>query len=217
MYRRQIELIGKENQDKLSKKEVLIVGAGGLGNIIASTISCIGLRKIYIVDFDKIEIHNIHRQFQFSKSDIGKYKAEVLAKKLSRCQEIKYYVDKFDKNFILKIENREIEIKKIDLIFDASDNFETRKLIDKFAKDLNIPWIYASVDEFRGQVGVFKKTSFDIFATKSISSKGQLPPMVNLIGSISSMLGIKTLIENQEEVLYYIDFEGDLEIKKFSF
>jgi len=215
MYRRQIEVIGKENQDKLSKKEVLIIGAGGLGNIIASTISCIGLKKIYIVDFDKIEIHNIHRQFQFSKSDIGKYKAEVLAKKLSRCQEIEYYVNRFDKNFILKIK-KNTNIKKIDLILDASDNFETRKLIDKFAKDLNIPWIYASVDEFRGQVGVFKKTSFDIFATKSISSKGQLPPMVNLIGSISSMLGTKTLIEKQEEVLYYVDFEEDLKVKKFS-
>jgi len=217
MYRRQIELIGKENQDKLSKKEVLIIGAGGLGNIIASTISCVGLKKIYIIDFDKIEIHNIHRQFQFSKSDIGEYKAKILANKLSRCQEIEYYVNKFDKNFISKIENKEIDIKRIDLIFDASDNFEVRKLIDNFAKNLNIPWIYASVDEFRGQVGVFKKTSFDIFATKTISSKGQLPPMVNLIGSISSMLGIKTLIEKQEEVLYYVDFERDLEIKKFSF
>jgi len=217
MYRRQIELIGKENQDKLSKKEVLIIGAGGLGNIIASTISCVGLKKIYIIDFDKIEIHNIHRQFQFSKNDIGKYKAEVLAKKLSRCQELKYYVNKFDDNFIKKIENKEADIKKIDLIFDASDNFEVRKLIDKFAKRLNIPWIYASVDEFRGQVGVFKKTSFDIFATKFIPSKGQFPPMVNLVGSISSMLGLKTLIEEQEEVFYYIDFTKDLEIKKFRF
>jgi len=217
MYRRQIELIGEENQEKLSKTSVLIVGAGGLGNIIASTISCMGLKKIYIVDFDKIEIHNIHRQFQFSKDDIGRYKAEVLAKKLSRCQKLKYYVNKFDDDFIKKIENREVEIEKIDLIFDASDNFETRKNIDNFAKKLNIPWIYASVDEFRGQVGVFKKTSFEIFATKALASKGQIPPMVNLIGSISSMLGIKTLIKEQEEVLYYVDFENDLEIKKFRF
>ena len=217
MYRRQIELIGKENQEKLSKKSILIVGAGGLGNIIVSTISCVGLKKIYIVDFDKIEIHNLHRQFQFSKNDIGKYKAEVLARKLSRCQELKYYVNKFNDDFIKKIENKEVDIEKIDLIFDACDNFETRLLIDNFAKKLNIPWIYASVDEYMGQVGVFKKTSFNIFATKSISSKGQFPPMVNLIGSISSMLGLKTLIKNQEEVLYYIDFKEDLKIKKFGF
>jgi len=212
MYRRQIELIGKENQEILSKKSVLIVGAGGLGNIIASTISCMGLKKIYIVDFDKIEIHNIHRQFQFSKNDIGKYKAEVLARKLSRCQEIKYYIDKFDEKFVKKIKD-----EKIDLIFDATDNFEVRKLIDTFSKEMNIPWIYASVDEFRGQVGVFKKTSFNIFATKALAPKGQIPPMVNLVGSISSMLGLKTLINAQEEIFYYIDFSKDLEIKKFKF
>ena len=209
MYRRQIELIGKENQEKLSKKSVLIVGAGGLGNIIASTVSCIGLKKIYIVDFDKIEIHNIHRQFQFNKNDIGKYKAEILAKKLSRCQDIEYFIGKFDEYLVKDF--------KIDLIFDATDNFEVRKEIDKFAKNNHIPWIYTSVDEFRGQVGVFKKTSFDIFATKSLPSKGQIPPMVNLIGSISAMLGIKTLVKNQKEVFYYVDFEEDLEVKKFSF
>jgi len=212
MFRRQIELIGKENQEKLSKKSVLIVGAGGLGNIIASTISCVGLKKIYIVDFDKIEIHNIHRQFQFSKNDVGKYKAEVLAKRLSRCQELDYYINKFDDEFVKIIKN-----KKIDLIFDATDNFDVRMKIDKFAKTLNIPWIYASVDEFRGQVGVFKKTSFEIFATKTLFSKGQIPPMVNLIGSISSMLGLKTLTKEQEEIFYYVDFEKDLEIKKFRF
>jgi len=212
MFRRQIELIGKENQEKLSKKSVLIVGAGGLGNIIASTISCVGLKKIYIVDFDKIEIHNIHRQFQFSKNDVGKYKAEVLAKRLSRCQELDYYINKFDDEFVKIIKN-----KKIDLIFDATDNFDVRMKIDKFAKTLNIPWIYASVDEFRGQVGVFKKTSFEIFATKNLLSKGQIPPMVNLIGSISSMLGLKTLTKEEEEIFYYVDFEKDLEIKKFRF
>ena len=75
MFRRQIEVIGKENQDILSQKTVAIIGAGGLGNIIASSISCIGLKTIYIVDFDEIEEHNLHRQFNFSIEDIGKKKA----------------------------------------------------------------------------------------------------------------------------------------------
>ena len=208
MYRRQIEVIGKENQELLSKKSVLIVGCGGLGNIIATTISCIGLKKIYLIDFDTIERHNIHRQFQFCEQDIGKSKSIMLSKKIERCNdtEIIALSSKFDE---------EIDIK-VDLVFDATDNFETRIKIDKFAKKNNIPWIYASVEEFVGQVGVFKKTSFDIFATKKITSKGQLPPMVNLIGSISSMLGVKTLIGKQEEILYFIDFKEDLKVKKFN-
>ena len=210
MFRRQIEVIGKENQEKLSKKSVLIVGAGGLGNIIASTLSCIGLKKIYIVDFDKIEIHNIHRQFQFSKSDIGKFKAEVLAKKLSRCQELEYYVNRFDEKFADKF----FKEKKINLIIDATDNFEVRKKIDKVSKKFNIPWIYSSVEEFRGQVGVFIKTSFDIFATKNHEVKGQIPPVVNMVGSFAALIAFKFLLGEEEERLFYLDLEK-YEIKQF--
>jgi len=207
MYRRQIELIGKENQEKLSKKKVLIVGCGGLGNIIATTISCIGLEKIYLVDYDMIEKHNIHRQFQFSLDNIGESKAKVLCEKISRCNDTK--VEFLDMEFD---ETLEIDV---DLVFDATDNFDVRKKIDAFAKKHQIPWIYASVEEWHGQVGVFKTTSFEIFATKNHEAKGQLPPMVNLIGSISAMLGLKTLIDKQNEILYYVNFENDLEIKKF--
>jgi hypothetical protein len=104
----------------------------------------------------------------------------------------------------------------VDLIFDATDNFETREEIDKFAKKKNIPWVYASVDEYYGQVGFFKKTDFSVFATKKLSSKGQIPPMISLIASIEAMVGIRYLInELNDEVLYYIDFKDDLKIKKF--
>ena len=209
MYRRQIELIGKENQEKLSKKSVLIVGAGGLGNFLATIINCIGLKKITIIDFDKIEIHNIHRQIQFTKNDIGQNKAKILGEKIKRCDtQIEIIEDKF---------NSTMDFNG-DLVFDATDNFEVRKEIDTFAKRHNIPWIYASVDEFYGQVGFFEKSSFDMFATKTLSSKGQISSMVSLVASIEAMLGIKYLIgELKEEILYYIDFNEDLNIKKFKF
>ena len=210
MFRRQIEVIGNENQEKLSKKNILIVGAGGLGNIIASTLSCIGLKKIYIVDFDKIEIHNIHRQFQFSKSDVGEFKAEILAKKLSRCQELEYYVNEFDEKFADKFfkENR------VDLIIDATDNFEVRLEIDKASKKFNIPWIYSSVEEYRGQVGVFIKTSFDIFAIKNHKVKGQIPPVVNFVGSFAALIAFKFLLGERKERLFYLDLQN-YEIKQF--
>jgi adenylyltransferase/sulfurtransferase len=208
MYSRQIEVIGQENQKILSQKSVLVVGCGGLGNIIATTISCIGLKKIYLMDYDVIEVHNIHRQFQFSLDDVGEGKAKKLCEKIKRCETaIEAIEGCFD-------ENMNIEV---DLVFDATDNFEVRKKIDKFAKKNQIPWIYASVEEWHGQVGVFKNTSFEIFATKSHDVKGQIPPMVNLVGSLSSMLGMKTLLNRQDEIFYYVDFEGDLLIKKFEF
>ncbi|MEO1923286.1 MAG: ThiF family adenylyltransferase [Nautiliaceae bacterium] len=209
MYRRQIELIGERKQQILKEKTVLIVGCGGLGNIIATTLSCVGLKKIYLIDFDEIEKHNLHRQFQFFLEDIGESKAVKLMEKIKRCPDtnIEAIEGSFEENLDIKV----------DLIFDATDNFEARLKIDKFSKKHSIPWIYASVEEWHGQVGVFKTTSFEIFATKEHKAKGQLPPMVNLIGSISSMLGLKVLINKQSEILYYINFKDDLEIKKFNF
>ena len=207
MFRRQIEVIGEKNQKELSQKSILIVGCGGLGNIIATTLSCIGLKKIYLVDFDKIELHNIHRQFQFSKSDIGKLKCEVLKKKIQRCEsEIISLNQVFKSDFELDV----------DLVMDATDNFDVRLEIDKFAKKNNIPWIYCSVEEWRAQIGVFKTTSFEIFATKNHTPKGQLPPMVNLAGSFASLIALKILInEFKEEKLFYIDFEKEIIIKEF--
>ena len=184
------------------------MGCGGLGNSLGMILSCVGLKKIILIDFDKIEIHNLHRQLSFSIEDIGKSKAEVLAKKIKRCNtQIEFINKKFDESLDVKV----------DLIFDASDNFKTRQKIDKFAKKNKIPWIYASVDEFIGQVGVFERSAFDIFAIKEQEVKGQITPMVSLIASIEAMLGIKKLIGEQEEILYFVDFNKDLEIKKFKF
>jgi molybdopterin/thiamine biosynthesis adenylyltransferase len=206
MFRRQIQLLG-EKQKLLEDKKVLIVGAGGLGNSLATFISCIGLKKITIIDFDKIEIHNIHRQIQFSKNDIGKSKVRILGEKIKRCDtEIEVIEDRFNCNMNFDV----------DLVFDATDNFDARFEIDKFTKRNKIPWIYASVDEYYGQVGFFKENDFSIFATKKLSTKGQITPMISLIASIEAMLGVKYLInELNEEVLYYIDFSKELKIKKF--
>jgi len=213
MFRRQIEVIGIENQKKLETKSIMIVGCGGLGNIIATSLSCVGLKEIYLVDFDEIEIHNIHRQFQFKKEDIGKKKCEVLAERINRCDsKIIMLSEMFNNNFLEKYKNL-----RVNLIIDATDNFEVRLLIDKFAKNKNIPWIYSSVEEWVGQVGIFKKTSFDVFATKNHNIKGQIPTMVNLVGSLASSLALKELITPQKEVLYFIDFENDFNVKKFYF
>jgi len=207
MFRRQILTLGEDKHALLKDKSVLVVGCGGLGNAIISNISCIGLRKIYLIDFDEIEHHNLPRQFYFEKKDVGKNKAEVLAKRADRCEESQIIP-------IIQAFSAKIDVE-VDLVFDATDNFSARKEIDKFAKKCDIPWIYASVEDFRGQVGVFYKTGLDIFNISKNAKVGQITPMVSLIGALSAMSGIKTLVEGIKEILYYVEFEDELEIKKF--
>ena len=207
MFRRQIELI-RDNQKNLENKSILIVGAGGLGNVVATELSCIGLKNIYIMDFDEIEIHNIHRQFQFNKSDTGSKKAEVLAKKINRCNtNIEAFCEKFEKFD-----------KKIDLVIDCTDNFEVRKKIDKFAKNKNIPWLYSSVEGWVGQVCLFKEKNLDIFNLNSNHKiAGVLPAMVGIVGSVEAMVATKYLAELEVDFdkLIYIDFSKSLRVNEF--
>jgi adenylyltransferase/sulfurtransferase len=207
MFRRQIELIG-ENQKKLENKSVIVVGAGGLGNVVISEMSCIGLKTIYLFDFDKIEIHNIHRQFNFTQTDIGLNKGEVLSRKMERCNtEIVPIIEKF-----------ESFDKRVDLIIDCSDNFEVRKKIDKFAKQRDIPWVYGSVEGWIGQVALFKEKNLEIFNLNTQHKiAGVLPAMVGVIGAIEALIATKYLagLEVDFDKLNYIDFQNELKIMSF--
>jgi molybdopterin/thiamine biosynthesis adenylyltransferase len=207
MFRKQIELIGT-NQQKLYNKKIVVVGAGGLGNFVISELSCVGLKEIFLFDFDEIEISNIHRQFNFLQKEEGLKKAEILAKKMERCNTKITPITKKFKTFN----------KKVDLIIDCSDNFKVRKKISKFAKQNKIPWLYGSVEGFIGQVCLFKNGNLNIFnIPNNYKVKGVLPPMVGIVASIEAMVAIKYLSEMEVEFdkLYYIDFHKGLEVMGF--
>ena len=76
-YNRQVILpeIGDEGQAKLKKAKVLVIGAGGLGCPVLQYIATAGVGTIGIVDFDKIEIHNLHRQILYTEAQVGLPKA----------------------------------------------------------------------------------------------------------------------------------------------
>src|SRR6476660_3695091 len=76
-YNRQMMLpeIGDSGQEKLKKAKVLVIGAGGLGCPILQYIATAGVGTIGIADFDKIEIHNLHRQILYTQNQVGKSKA----------------------------------------------------------------------------------------------------------------------------------------------
>ncbi len=215
-FSRQNMLWGKNKQDKLSKKSVLIVGSGGLGCSIALALSGSGIGEIDIIDFDKIEIHNIHRQILFSIDEVGEYKAKIATQKiLKRNPYLKsyYFLESFEE-FVKG------NSKTYDLIIDATDNLKAREEIDNFSKQNLIPWIYGSVEEFNGQVCFFEKSNFNIFAKKEIKTKGVATPIVMQIASFQSNLALRYFLDLPilKDTLYYLyyDKNGDFVIKKFN-
>jgi len=142
-YSRQIilEEIGKEGQEKIINKKILIIGAGALGNITANLLVRAGI-SITIIDRDIIELNNLQRQTLFNEEDIGKAKAKILYEKLKQINsevKIAYAIEDVNK------QNIEEFIKKHDLIIDATDNMETRFLINDACIKHKKPWIYGGV------------------------------------------------------------------------
>jgi molybdopterin/thiamine biosynthesis adenylyltransferase len=209
-FKRQIKLWGDDTQNSLKTKSIAIIGAGGLGNSLGMMLGSSGIGKIYIVDFDRVAIHNIHRQFSFTLADKGKFKSEVL------------------RDFILA-RNPFVEVeaivgsftqfdKDVDLILDATDNFQTRAEIDRYAKLHNLPWIYTSVEDWNGHICFFEKQSFSIFNITDKKPGGVLPHMVAMVASVESDLAIRYLAgyEIKKDTLYYIYHKNmTLEFKEF--
>ncbi|MEA3315810.1 MAG: ThiF family adenylyltransferase [Campylobacterota bacterium] len=214
-FKRQIELLGEDVQNSLGLKKILIVGCGGLGCSVAIALGSSGIGNIDLIDFDEVSVHNIHRQIAFNISDIGKNKSVVLKEFLLKRSE-------FTNINSYSISLSEFNYKNnYDLIIDATDNLETRVLIDKIAKKNDTPWIYGTVEAFHGQVCFFENNCFeDIFKISEHKIKGIAAPMVMQIASLEANLAIRYLssLSIKKDYLYYCFFDnyGEYNIQKFA-
>ena len=153
-YNRQIILpeVGVNGQLKLQQAKVLIIGAGGLGVAVLPYLAAAGIGEIGIIDDDKIEVTNLQRQVIYKNSSIGKSKvleAKEMALALNPSIKINAITQKLDfKNAISLFE-------QYDIMVDATDNLNTKYLINDACCVTNKPFVYGSIYRFEGQVSVF--------------------------------------------------------------
>ncbi|MFD1631716.1 ThiF family adenylyltransferase [Pseudopedobacter beijingensis] len=153
-YSRQLILdgFGLEAQLKLKASKVLFIGAGGLGCPAMLYLASAGVGHIAVIDFDKVEVSNLHRQILYTPADIGRYKAEVAVEKLRLLNPLSVFEAIVDK---LTIDNAKNIFAGFDLILDGSDNFTTRYLVNDICVSLGKTWVSASLFKFEGQLAVF--------------------------------------------------------------
>lgn len=116
---------GAALQDKVSSAIVAVCGLGGLGSNIAVSLARAGVGKLILIDFDKVDITNLHRQ-QYKASQIGRYKTDALSENL---KEIAPYIEQ--ETHTVRIDKRNaLEIlKEADIICEAFDNAECKAML----------------------------------------------------------------------------------------
>lgn len=136
--------IGKEGQQKLSKKHVLVIGAGALGTGASETLVRAGVGKITIVDRDYVEWSNLQRQQLYTEKDASERIPKAIAA-YNRLRAVNSEVEIIAKVADVTTEEIDQLVDGVDLIMDATDNFDIRLLINDASQKYQIPWIYGAV------------------------------------------------------------------------
>jgi molybdopterin-synthase adenylyltransferase len=144
-YSRQILFagIGEQGQQQLLDARVAVAGCGALGSFQAGALARAGIGFLRIIDRDYVELSNLQRQWLFDECDVeqGLPKAVAAARKIAG---INVGVRLEPAVADLTPSNVEELLEGVDLILDGTDNFETRYLINDFAVDRGVPWVYGA-------------------------------------------------------------------------
>ncbi len=151
-YTRHLPIIGIEGQQNLKRAKILCIGAGGLGCPALQYLAAAGIGTIGIVDGDQIELSNLQRQILFQTNDIGRSKAEVAKERLLALNNT--IIVHAYKDYLSPL-NAEPLIRDYDLVLDATDNYETRYLVNDVCRNLKIVLVSASIYQFDAQLSVF--------------------------------------------------------------
>src|SRR3984893_202650 len=144
--------VGMEGQLKLAKAKVLMVGAGGLGAPLGLYLASAGVGRLGIVDFDVVDFTNLQRQITFSTSDVGRPKIQAAKERLTGMNP-QICIDTYETR--LTSSNALDLFREYDIIFDGTDNFPTRYLVNDACVLLNKPNVYGSIFRFEGEPTVF--------------------------------------------------------------
>ncbi|WP_334056107.1 HesA/MoeB/ThiF family protein [Polaribacter sp. P097] len=160
LFKRQITLseIGEAGQEKLQNASVLVVGCGGLGSPIAVYLASSGVGRIHLVDFDTVDISNLHRQVFYALDDVGKPKAEVLRKFIQQrapFTKIEVTNKAVSKDNIFEL------LENIDVVVDGTDSLPTKYLLNDACVLKQKPLVYGSLYKFDGYVASFNMLQQD--------------------------------------------------------
>jgi molybdopterin/thiamine biosynthesis adenylyltransferase len=198
--------IGASGQDKLRAAHAVIIGCGALGSSLSETLVRAGIGKLTIADRDYVEFSNLQRQQLFTEQDAMDGVPKVVAaekrlKAIRKDVEISTVLDHIDGPLLEEITSGAC------LILDATDNFETRLIMNDVSWKMGIPWIYGACVGSSGTVFPFipgKSACFRCLlpvlpsVNETCDTVGVIAPAVQIAAAHQSAEALKWLTGNEE-------------------
>lgn len=198
--------LGSVGQERLSSARAVVCGCGALGSVLADTLVRAGVGFVRLIDRDRVELSNLPRQTLYNEQDAAQSrpKAEAATEKLAQINssvELEPIVTE------INAENVEQLCGGVDVIVDGTDNFPTRRLMNRASVKLGIPWVFGGCVGASGQVLAILpgKTpclecllagypDFNIAATPTTAEFGVIGPIVRVVAAIEATEAIKILV-----------------------
>ena len=203
-YSRQIALreVGPEGQARLRSASVLVVGAGGLGVPVLQYLAGAGVGRLSIIDADRLEPSNLHRQTWYALSECGQEKSSLAA---TRVRALNPEVRVEAHALRLDAHNAERLCAGHDLILDCSDNFATKFLLNDLALRTGKPVMFASVYQYEGQLQLVRGDNASACLrcvwpeardglVGNCAEAGVLGPVPGVFGSLQALEALKLLL-----------------------
>ena len=208
-YSRQILFsgLGEVGQKRLGRSSAVIIGCGGLGSTIATTLVRAGVGKVKIIDKDVLEYHNLHRQVLYDEDDVRSKLPKAVAaqrhlKKINSSVEVRGVAAEVDHTNIEKL------VRGADVILDGLNDFKTRLLINDVALKCQTPWVYGGAVASLGMTMTIIPGKTPCFRCRfpagesegvfTSSTAGILGPTPFVIGSLEAAEAIKILVGAEE-------------------
>ncbi|KAJ3072795.1 Molybdenum cofactor synthesis protein 3 [Podochytrium sp. JEL0797] len=202
-YSRQLLLpeIATQGQIKLRNSKVLLIGAGGLGSPSALYLAAAGVGKLGILDYDEVEVSNLHRQIIHNESRVGVSKSESARESIKNLNSMCECVAL---NVVLDSSNAMEVVKEYDVVLDCSDNVATRYLLNDVCVLSGKVLVSGSALRMDGQLTVYNYNNGPcyrcIFPTppppetvRNCSESGVLGVVPGIIGCFQALEAIKII------------------------
>ncbi len=189
--------IGTKGQQRLADAHIAVIGCGGLGSIAAPYLAGAGVGKLTLIDPDRIDITNLHRQVFYSEND-NRYKSTALAGHISRLNsevEIVVIEQPVSKDNIAKV------LVDVTIVLECTDDIWTKYLVNDYCHIHRIPVVYGAIHKFDGQVTTFEnKDEASIHLRDIYPDPNEDIPTCSEVGVLSTLAALIGVLQANEAI-----------------